>query len=245
MCRVNRGRASSSKSARPADQTSGPRCARHPHRRCHAVLAVRSTARVVGVEDHHTGCGDRLRQFGWWPQSPRVNEFAQMRRTDVEHDTHDGVLIAASAAMLPGLRADISGSRKSVSVVAQHRPGWPVRVERPGRRHRGSGASTAASRSLGRRLTRGSVTPMIRRPPALSSVATAAASLADAAMPAPGLRLRRPPHRNRHRPASAGAHDGGHPDRAGSQHRRRSAALDGPGGEVVTVERAPDAPGWS
>ena len=92
--------------------------------------------------------------------------------------------MAASAAMLPGCRADISRIRKSVSGPARNTVhGCPSSLlnEPGGAITSPSGESTAARRSLVEVLPDEPVTPMIVSPPATSCAATAAASFASAA----------------------------------------------------------------
>ena len=96
----------------------------------------------------------------------------------------DGGAIAASSAMLPGRRADISSTRKSVSDVARSTVhGWPSSLlnDPGGATTSPRGASTAAIRSLVDVLPDEPVMPTIVSPPATSSAATNDASRASPA----------------------------------------------------------------
>ena len=96
----------------------------------------------------------------------------------------DGVAMSANAAMLPGWRADISSTRKSVDSVARSTVhGWPSSLlnDPGGAITSPSGASTAAMRSFVEVLPDDPVSPMMVSLPAANRAATALANRASAA----------------------------------------------------------------
>ena len=85
-CRVNLGRASSS-SATSSAQTSAPGERDDPHHARGGAVRHRGHHAVVGVEDHHTGGRNRLRQFGLRLGDGLARaELTEVGGADVEHD---------------------------------------------------------------------------------------------------------------------------------------------------------------
>ena len=156
----------------------------------------------------------------------------------------DGGAIAASAAMLPGWRADISSTRKSVSRGgAQHRPRVAeLVVERPGRGHHlAQRAQHRGDQVLGGRLARRAGDPDDRQPAGDQFGGHRRGQLGQRGQHrgagAVGVVLEHPGlgvggRRRRH-------DDRRHPDRARGQHRRPHPPPTAAAAKSWPSERAP------